>query len=354
VAKTGEVGELRRWAAGARRSLAPSTMDGIDVQAVPWLGPPRPLSYGSWGYWMAPPLARALDRLRRSWPFEVVHAHCLAPAGHATTRWVARQPPAERPAFVVSAHGPDMIHVPERSRIGRRACLGALRRADHVIANSSWALERCQQLAGARLPVSVVHLGAQPAPHTASQNGQIRLVTVAHLQARKRHDVVLRALARLPTARRPEYLVIGDGEERDALERLASELELTDRVRFLGQLPNERAVAEVASCDLFVMPGVEEPFGVAFVEAMAVGVPAVGGRGEGGPEDIAASGEGMLLVTPGDVDELARLLDRLCADRPELHRLGEAAGRTAAASFTWERCGERTMAAYGAALVNRG
>ena len=48
------------------------------------------------------------------------------------------------------------------------------------------------------------------------------------------------------------------------------------------------------------MPGVEEPFGVAFVEAMAAGLPAIGSRGEGGPEDIAAAGPGMILVEPGD------------------------------------------------------
>ena len=103
-------------------------------------------------------------------------------------------------------------------------------------------------------------------------------------------------MAMIDPARRPEYLVIGDGPRREALERLAGELGLGDRVRFIGQLPNPDAVARAAACDLFVMPGVEEPFGVAFVEAMAAGLPAIGSRGEGGPEDIAAAGAGMVLV----------------------------------------------------------
>jgi len=137
---------------------------------------------------------------------------------------------------------------------------------------------------------------------------------VAHLVARKRHEVVLRALARLEPARRPEYLVIGDGPCRDPLERLARELGVADHVRFLGQLPNPEAVARAATCDLFVMPGVEEPFGVAFVEAMAAGLPAIGSRGEGGPEDIAAAGPGMILVEPDDPGGLASVLDRLTLD----------------------------------------
>jgi glycosyltransferase involved in cell wall biosynthesis len=342
---------LRTWVRATRESLRPLALDGIDVRPVPWLGPPRPVSYGSWGFWMAPPLGRALDRLYDSWPFDVLHAHCLAPAGHAAARWISRRAPGERPAFAVSAHGPDMIDVPERSRVGRRACAAALGTADLVLANSTWAQRRCEELAGGPLPVSVVHLGADLVPAPAARNGELKLVTVAHLQARKRHDIVLRALAQLDPARRPRYLVIGDGERRVPLERLAVQLGVADRVRFLGQLPNDQAVAQMALCDLFVMPGVQEPFGVAFVEAMAAGLPAIGGRGEGGPEDIAAAGEGMVLVAPGDVDELAAVLKRLTADRQRLRALGVAARATAAASFTWERCGERTVAAYRDALA---
>ena len=178
----------------------------------------------------------------------------------------------------------------------------------------------------------------------------MRIVTVAHLVARKRHEVVLRALALMDPARRPEYLVIGDGPCRPGLERLAGELGVADRVRFLGQLPNPEAVARAATCDLFVMPGVEEPFGVAFVEAMAAGLPAIGGRGEGGPEDIAAAGPGMVLVEPGDAGGLAAVIDRLTTDRDELRRLGFAARETVAANFTWERCGVETVSAYRAAL----
>jgi teichuronic acid biosynthesis glycosyltransferase TuaC len=348
-----DLGGLRRWGAETRGVLRPATLEGINVLPVPWLGPPRPISYGSWGYWMAPPLRRALDRLYRSWQFDVVHAHCLVPTGHAALRWIDRRPETRRPAFVVSAHGPDMIHVPERSSVGRRACVAALQGADLVIANSTWARRRCEDLAGRSVHASVVHLGANPIEASPDRDGELKLVTVGHLQARKCHDVVLRALARLAPDCRPQYLVIGDGERREPLRQLASELGIGDRVHFFGQLPNERATGLVAGCDLFVMPGIEEPFGVAFVEAMAAGVPAIGGRGEGGPEDIAAAGEGMLLVSPGSVDELTAELERLSADRSELRRLGEAARATATANFTWDRCGERTVAAYRDALERR-
>lgn len=341
---------LREWTAGVRSTLRPLTLDDISVEPVPWVAPPRPLSYGAWGHWMAPPLALRLDALHARWPFDVLHAHCIVPPGYAAARWHARRAdPAGglRPALVVSAHGPDMIHVHRRSRLARRASATALRSADLVLANSSWAERRCEEIAGGPLSARVLHLGADlPSLDAVSKRPAPTVVTVAHLVERKRHAVVLRALARLRPELAPEYLVIGDGPCRPGLERLARELGIADRVRFLGQLPHAEALAELPRCDVFAMPGVEEPFGVAFVEAMAAGLPAIGGRGEGGPEDIAAAGDGMVLVPPGDDAALADALRALLADRAAAARLGAAARATAARSFTWERCGEATVAAY--------
>jgi teichuronic acid biosynthesis glycosyltransferase TuaC len=160
---------------------------------------------------------------------------------------------------------------------------------------------------------------------------------------------VLHALAELGDRLKLDYLVIGDGPGRRPLERLAAELGIAERVIFLGQLEHQRALAEARRCHAYVMPGVEEPFGVAYVEAMAAGLPAVGARGEGGPEDIAAAGEGMLLVPPDDHAALAETLARLFEHGPE--ELGKAARETVERNFTWERCGRATVEAYEKALA---
>jgi glycosyltransferase involved in cell wall biosynthesis len=95
------------------------------------------------------------------------------------------------------------------------------------------------------------------------------------------------------------------------------------------------------------LPSVDEAFGVAYVEALAHGVPAIGCAGESGPEEIAALGDGMLLVPPGDEAALAGAIERAIADPA----LPPAARATAAAHFTWEACGRATVAAYEAALA---
>jgi teichuronic acid biosynthesis glycosyltransferase TuaC len=247
----------------------------------------------------------------------------------------------------VSVHGGDLLAVAERSRTGGRAVSGALRGAAVVLANSAGMERRARRLGAGR--TRVVHLGSD-VPAEASPAGTRRIVTVASLIGRKRHGDVLRALWLLrdsyPTL---EWVVVGDGPERGALERLAQELGLGERVRFTGPLPHAEAVKE-ARRGVFVLPSIDEAFGVAYVEAMAGGVPAIGCRGEDGPEEIAAAGDGIRLVPPAEPEALAAELGALLEHDDWRHELGAAARATVARAFTWEGCGRATVEAYEQAL----
>jgi teichuronic acid biosynthesis glycosyltransferase TuaC len=330
---------LQTLAAQPRRD----TLDGLDVRYVPFFAPPRPRTYGSWGAWGAPSLAVALRRLRARFPYDLVHAHNAVPAADAVLRARIRRP------LVISVHGGDVFYTAPRYPAGARAVRRALHAASLVLANSAGVEDDARRL-GAR-NTRVVHLGAdlpQPAPR---KRGVPTLVTVGHLVARKRHADVVRTLwllrDRYPDLR---YLVIGDGPEREPLARLAAELGVAGRVELAGQLSNHEALARAGAAHVFVMPSVDEAFGVGYVEAMAAGLPAVGTRGEPGPQEIAAAGDGLRLVPPGDIEALAKVLDELLGDQDYLHELGEHARATVAAAFTWEGCGRATVAAYEDAL----
>jgi glycosyltransferase involved in cell wall biosynthesis len=317
-------------------------LDGIPVTYVPFLAPPRPRSYGTWGSWAAPSLALALRRLRREFPFDLVHAHYAAPAGDAVRRARVRVP------LAVSVHGGDLLAVAQRSGAGTRAVSGALRRAAVVLANSTGMAQRAQALGAGH--TRVVHLGSDM-PTVAAPAAPARLVTVGSLIRRKRHSDVLRAMWLLRAAHPDaEWVVVGDGPERAPLERLARELELTDRVRFMGALAPDRALEEARRGAVFVLPSVDEAFGVAYIEAMAGAVPAIGCRGEDGPEEIAASGHGIRLVAPGDPEDLAREIGELLASADWRHELGSAARATVASDYTWDGCGRATVEAYEQAL----
>lgn len=325
--------ELLRLAGQPRRAL----LDGLAVRYVPFVSPRRARSYARWGAWAAPALGRAL---RRDGSFDLVHAHNAVPAGDAVLRCGLSAP------LVISVHGGDVLWTCERVPGGREAVARTLAGARLTLANSDGIATLARRRGASR--TQVVHLGSDLPERAPTRAERPLLVSVGHLVARKRHADVVRALAILPAEVR--YLVIGDGPEHGALARLASDLGLADRVELAGALEPTEALRRAREAWLFVMPSTDEAFGVAYVEAMAAGVPAIGAAGEPGPADIAAAGGGIELVPARDPDALAARIGALLGDPGRLAALGEAARRTVAENFSWQRCGERTVAAYREAL----
>ena len=327
------LGDLRAARAQPRRD----TLDGIEVEYVRFASPPRERSYASWHLWAARPLARALDRLYEARPFDVVHAHYALPAGGAARRWTAR---AVAP-LVVSVHGGDLLSPLLGAGAGRLPVEDTLRAAALVIANSRGMQEKAAALMGGGVGgaepnerIRVIHPPGEPPPRPLPPKRTTpTIATVANLDPRKRHVDVLEALERLPE--QTSWLVIGDGPERATLEARARAAGLESRVEFAGALPPSEAIARLAACHVMAMPSVDEAFGVAYTEALACGVPAIGCRGEPGPEEIAALSGAMTLVPPRDPNALARAVTTAVAKGAEPDE-----------RFSLEECGRQTLAAY--------
>jgi glycosyltransferase involved in cell wall biosynthesis len=336
-----------RAAASAARELLRqprrTELDGLQVEYVPFVSPPRPRTYGAWGSYAAPSIGIALRRLRRTFRFDLVHAHNAVPAGEAVRRARISAP------LVVSVHGGDVFYTGPGSAAGEAAVRSAFASARMVLANSA-GIERLSRAMGAER-TRVVRLGADLPTALGPPAREPTLVSVGHLVARKRHADVLRAMwllrGRMPALR---YLVIGDGPERAALETLAGDLGLADKVEFAGQLPHFEALARMRHAHVFVLPSTDEAFGVAYIEAMAGGMPAIGALGEPGPEEISGAGDGMVLVPPGDPEMLAGTIEELFADPRRLAALGAVARTTVERAFSWRMCGQATVAAYEDAL----
>ncbi len=336
--------ELRGALGTLLRQPRHAVVDGLPVDYVRFLAPPRPGSYGAWGAWAAPPLALHLRRLRRRWPFDVVHAHSAVPAGDAVRRARLGVP------LVVSSHGADTFFTATTSAAGGTAVRAVYGAATVVLANSR-GIERATRRLGAHA-TAVVRLGTDVPTALPAKREAPTLVTVAHLVPRKRQGDVIRALWILRDRHpRLRHLIVGDGPDRHALEALVGELGLGERVDFAGQLPNPEALQAAWTGHLFVLPSVDEAFGVAYIEAMAGGLPAIACLGEPGPAEIEEAGPGIALVAPGDIPALADAIDRELA-RPvrEQRERGARARETVERSFTWERCGRATLGVYRRAL----
>ncbi|WP_205696663.1 glycosyltransferase [Conexibacter sp. SYSU D00693] len=321
-------------------------LDGLPITTVRYLSPNRSTHYGRWGTYAAPQLALTLHALRRRFAFDLVHAHNAVPTADAVLKARIRAP------LVVSVHGGDVLFTARQHPEWTAVVEDAYRRADLVLANSE-GTERLVRAHGARR-ARVVHLGTDVPARTRPASDPPTIATVSHLIARKRHADVLRALWVLRERHpRVRYLVVGDGPERSNLERLARDLGLAERVEFTGQLDHRAALERTRDATVFAMPSVDEAFGVAYVEAMAAGVPALGALGEPGPAEIAHAGDGIVLAPPGDPERLAGELDRLLSDRGLRARLGASARATVERSFTWDACGAATVRAYEDVLAGR-
>jgi len=156
------------------------------------------------------------------------------------------------------------------------------------------------------------------------------VVTVAFLIQAKGVEVVCRALAELPAE--VVLWLVGDGPDEEKLRRLAQEVGVANRVRFLGNQVHVQPYLQAADC--LVCPSLwAEAAGLVNLEAQASGLPVVGSRIGGIPEYVE-DGQTGLLFPAGDVPALTECLRQLAADRERCRQMGRQARARAIERFS--------------------
>ena len=187
----------------------------------------------------------------------------------------------------------------------------------------------------------------RPVPKTA------RLTAICgRLTARKGVDVYLHAMAHLKESHPDlQHLVIGEGSQAFTrqLVELAQELGLEDRVHFLGQRQDVRALFDAV--DVVISSSVREPFGRTLLEAMACGVPVVATH-SGGPEEIIVDGENGFLVEVGDAAAIAERVARLLDDQALALEIGSAGRATVEGRFQLADTVNGVVESFEYALLN--
>jgi len=140
-----------------------------------------------------------------------------------------------------------------------------------------------------------------------------------------------------------EARIVGDGPERENLKRLAGELDVADRIEFLGASPNERMPGLLASADLAVIPSLMEATSIAALEAMSCGLP-VAASAVGGLPEIIDSRVGALFP-PRDPEALAGAVVGLLR-RNDLRELGTEARHRVVARWSLQRLVQRHIDIY--------
>lgn len=180
------------------------------------------------------------------------------------------------------------------------------------------------------------------AARRAADDGALRVLYLGRVSWKKGIDLAIRAVAAVPGA---TLAVVGNDEEglRPALERLAAQLGIDQRVRWPGPRYGADRDAALDAADVLLLPSLSENFGNTVLEAMAAGVPVVCTPGVGAGALVEAAGCGIVVAR--EVDALAAALRTLAADGEGRRRMGEA-GRAAAAAQSWDAKAAEMEAVY--------
>jgi glycosyltransferase involved in cell wall biosynthesis len=180
----------------------------------------------------------------------------------------------------------------------------------------------------------------------ATAPGPLNLIFVGNLIPRKELHTLLAALSHL--SRDDWRLTVAGSLDLDAayVEAIRRQIEgsgLAPRVSLLGVLPPRELAARCASSHVMVVPSSYEGFGIAYLEGMHFGLPAIAGT-DGAAQELITHGHNGFLVPPGDAAALARTLNILVEDRKLLKDMGLTAHLVAATHPTWKESAARARA----------
>ncbi|WP_049902939.1 glycosyltransferase family 4 protein [Halococcus agarilyticus] len=178
------------------------------------------------------------------------------------------------------------------------------------------------------------------------ESGPLRVVFVGSLVPRKGLHTLIEGLSRLPDERWRLHVVGSpDANPRYAssIRRLVAGLGVDDRVTFAGELPDGALRDALSRSHVLAMPSTHEGFGIAYLEGMSFGLPALATTA-GGARAVVTHGETGFLLRPGDPGTVARAVRTLEADRERLAEMGTAARERYTAWPTWAETTDRVRA----------
>ncbi len=303
-------------------------------------------------------LANRLAEVVSATGLDLLHAHYAVP--HAVAALLAGSMLREmvssrsRYAVVVTVHGTDVTRVGARSSY--RDVVGwALRSSDRVTAPSAALAEEAAERFGLVQPVEVIPNFVPPAaaerpprgPLPGSAQDRHDIVHVSNFRPVKRTADVVDAFALVRRELPVRLLMVGSGPERPAVEQRCERLGIAEHVTFTG---NQAAVEPLLErSDVFLSASETESFGLASLEALALGVPVVATRTGGVPE-VVRDNENGLLVPVGDVEGLAASCLKLLRDHSLRRAFGEHGRRWARSRFDRGRIVAQYRALYRDAL----
>ncbi len=243
---------------------------------------------------------------------DLLHVHYAIP--HATSAYLAKKILEKKTNIkvVTTLHGTDITLVGLEPSFVHLVKF-SIEESDGVTAVSRYLKEKTITNHRIHKDIEVIHnfvdtnefkpIANPELKNRLAPNGEKLLVHISNFRNVKRVPDTIKIINAIKNEVNAKLVLVGDGPERAESERLCRELDLCDRVIFLGK---QDALVEILNCaDLFLIPSQSESFGLAALEAMACGVPVISSSVGGLPELIVHNETGYIAEI-GDIERMAK------------------------------------------------
>lgn len=287
-------------------------------------------------------LAVRMHEVTLAHELDLLHCHYAIP--HATSAWIAQEmlrQTRREIRVVTTLHGTDITIVGQDPSF-RPITKFSIEKSDGLTAVSRYLqTETLTTFGCTACRIEVIPNFVDPevydrSRYTSILNEQVDagkrvLIHISNFRAVKRVTDVVKVFARVERETAAVLVMVGDGPDRVHAEAMARELDVQDKVFFLGKID---AVAPLlAGADLFLLPSSTESFGLSALEALATGVPVIGTNAGGLPE-VVRDGETGFLCEVGDIEAMAAAALDVLRDRHRWHAMSALAARDARERFS--------------------
>lgn len=293
---------------------------------------------------MSGELGRSVAATRRFRP-DLIHAHWWFPSGVVGLSLSA----ISRTPLVTTLHGTD-VRLAKKISLSRPLFRRVLRASASVTAVSSWLAGETGKLAPRATPVVAPMPVATERFSPGGSREERRFLFAGRLNEQKGLSHLLRAFAAMDGLAMLD--IVGEGNDAAELHLLASQLAVSDRITWHGQLKQHDLVKLYQSATAVVIPSVDEGLGLVAAEALLCETPVIAFR-SGGLTDVIEHDRTGVLVTPGVVSELARALDDVLAFPARAQALARSGREFVLAAFSPESAAQRYAGIYRQVLGDR-
>lgn len=304
------------------------SINGVVIHRVPVMGRKNTANASMISLLLFPVCAyRKTIQLCRSHKYEFINTHFAVPTGplgvHISKKF--------KTPNILSLHGGDIYDPtkkfsPHKWLIFRLCIKYVLNHSDYVIAQSGNTKENAQKYYHSKKTIQIIPLPYQKVEFDAASReimglnaSDTYLISVGRLVRRKGYDYLLQAMAKINKPNL-KLIILGEGPEKDNLEKIIKENGLEDKVIMPGFVSENKKFQYLNCSDIYVLSSVHEGFGIVLQEAMQVGLPIVS-TNYGGQVDIVKENENGILVENRSAAALAQGINRLINNKELMHKM---------------------------------